>query len=612
MLLSNTSLLSKLPSGIATIALLCLTSPGLTAGDTISVSDFGLLPDARENSGPYVIQAIEECRKSENPVLVFPEGRYDFWPSDCQKDRFIPGHKRIKNPVPVGIFVDGLDNLEINGDGSLFVFHGNMMSVGVKNSANTTIRNVTIDWDRPFVSQAVVESAGDGFLDIRIDPCEYPYMIENQDLIFTGEGWRDKAAHHCLFDKDKKEIVYRTRDNPLGIIEDYEAEELAPGSIRLKGSLPFKPEAGTYIAFYNGRQAYFGVGLNKNQNTVLENVTIHHSPGTGVYSFFCDGLVFRKLKVAVNEEKGRVFSALADATYFVNCKGKVLVEECHHTGQTDDWANFRGTYTIISEILSENRVAVRYKWHNVAGFYNPGDEVWLVNTRTMERTETRIVKGAKDLESGDTEVVFTSPLPEDIQTGYALENRTWMPEVEVRNCVIPKRNRARGILISTPKKALIHSNHFGTAGTAILIEGDVDRWYEAGAINNLEISNNTFDNCLSSGSDESNFGWGEAIITITPSRRPQSTSDEPYHKNIIIKNNRFETFDTPLVRARSVRNLQFINNTIIRTFDYKPYAWQKSSFLLDGCRDVEISGNSFSDQYKTRTIDMEHMKKSDL
>ena len=425
MLQFNRSILLRLPAGIVSVAFLLLTNPSLNATDTISVRDFGLFPNTRENAAPYVIEAIKACRMSQDPVLIFPEGRYDFWPDDCEKDAFIPWHPRLKKPVPVGIFADSLDNLQIVGDGSLFVFHGNMMSVGVKNSRNTAIKNLTIDWERPFISQAVVESVSDEYFDIIIDPHEYPYMIEDQVMFFTGEGWRDKAAHHCLFDEDRKEIVYRTRDNPLGTIEDYKAEELAPGKIRLKGSLPFKPVAGTYIAFYNKRQSYFGVGLYRNQNTVLENVTIHHSPGTGVYSFFCDGLVFRHLNVTVNEEKGRVFSALADATYFVNCKGTILVEDCHHTGQADDWANFRGTYTIISDTLPGNKVNVRYKWRSAAGFYLPGDEVWFVNTQNMERTAARIVKSVKLLDSGDTEIVFTAPLPDDILPGYALENRTW-------------------------------------------------------------------------------------------------------------------------------------------------------------------------------------------
>jgi hypothetical protein len=106
--------------------------------------------------------------------------------------------------------------------------------------------------------------------------------------------------------------------------------------------------------------------------------------------------------------------------------------------------------------------------------------------------------------------------------------------------------------------------------------------------------------------------WGDAVISILPWFQPLDENAEPYHKNITIQDNVFKVFDAPLVRARSVRNLQFIGNEIIKTETYKPYTWQKSAFLLDGCRDVLIRGNRFDERYTTRDILIEHMRKSDV
>jgi hypothetical protein len=173
-----------------------------------------------------------------------------------------------------------------------------------------------------------------------------------------------------------------------------------------------------------------------------------------------------------------------------------------------------------------------------------------------------------------------------------MENKTWTPEVEIQKCRILKQHRARGILVTTPKKVVIEDNYFRTAGTAILIEGDMDHSYESGANRDVTIRNNVFEDCLTSGSITGDrWELGEAIITITPSHRPQDERSVPYHQNIRIENNVIKTFDIPLVHARSVGGLTFKNNEIIRTYTFQPYAWQKSSFLLDGCRDVQISGN---------------------
>ncbi|MDR0697931.1 MAG: hypothetical protein LBG28_01740, partial [Tannerella sp.] len=40
--------------------------------------------------------------------------------------------------------------------------------------------------------------------------------------------------------------------------------------------------------------------------------------------------------------------------------------------------------------------------------------------------------------------------------------------------------------------------------------------------------------------------------------------------------------------------------------------WQKSAFLLDGCRKVLVKDNTIDPQYTTRSLLIEHMKKSDV
>lgn len=167
--------------------------------------------------------------------------------------------------------------------------------------------------------------------------------------------------------------------------------------------------------------------------------------------------------------------------------------------------------------------------------------------------------------------------------------------------------------MTTPEKVLIENNYFRTAGTAILIEGDVDHWYESGANQDLTIRNNVFEDCLSSGSETGGkWEWGEAIITITPSYQPQNETCLPYHTNIRIENNLFKTFDIPLLRARSIGNLVFSGNKIEHTRTYKPFAWQRAAFWLDGCREVLIKDNSYDAFYEGDTIWTEHMQPSDL
>lgn len=572
----------------------------------ISVSDFGIQPNTSTDIAPMVKKVIDTFRNEKNVTLFFPKGRYDFWPENSNRKKLSPWDK---TETDIGIYLSDMKNLTIDGNGSEFVFHGKMVPLALVNCLNTKLRNFTIDWDRPLISQGVIRMVTDDFVEIEINKTEYPYIIENEKLIFTGEGWKSSVVHYCLFDKEKNEIVYLTRDNPMGNIFNSKVEEINTGLVRLYGKTEFKPDTGTFVALYSQREAV-GIGLYKCKNTDMSNISIFHSMGSGLLAFFCENITMDNVNVEANEKKGRVFSSQADATYFPNCKGLIKIENCKHTGQTDDWANFRGTYTTIVNRTGASTIEVVYKWSPAIGFYNKGDEVTFLDSILMQRGVIREVETLKLLESGNTEITFTKSLPEEIVKGFVVENMTWVPEVEVRNCTIPRKNRARGILLSTPKRAVIEDNLFQTAGSAILIEGDIKDWFEAGGVTDLLIRRNIFEDCLSS-AEPGIWKWGEAVICITPSHLPDNEKTEPYHRNIRIENNLFRFYDYPLLYARSVRGLFFTNNKMEYTNTY-PQHGRKVNFYLDGCREVDISGNIFDEKFPGRNAELHHMNSLDL
>jgi hypothetical protein len=576
-------------------------------GETVlTITSFGVHPGSNVNAAPAVAKALEALKKSGGGTLIFPEGRYDFWPDRASGHKLTPWDNE---EYSIGIFFNGTENCTLEGNGSEFVFHGKMVPLAVSNSTGTTLRNFSIDWDRPHISQAVIRSAADDYLDIEIDKMVYPYSIENGRLVFTGEDWESPVVHYCLFDGQSREILYLSRDNPMGNIFNSQAEELSDGLVRLYGKPQMKPPAGTYAALYSQREAV-GIGLYHSKNSHLSNIKIHHSMGSGLLAFFCENITMLNVNVEANLAKDRVFSSQADATYFPNCRGLIRIENCTHTGQTDDWANFRGTYTTIKKISGPENVEVAYKWAPANGFYLPGDTVTFLDTELMQRGVEREVRCVELLESGYTRITFTESVPGNIDTGFVVENMTWVPEVEVRNCTIPRQNRARGILLSTPRRAVIEDNLFRTAGSAILIEGDIKDWFEAGGVTDLLIRRNVFEDCLSS-AEPGIWNWGEAVICITPSHQPASADTEPYHRNIRIEDNIFRFYDYPLLYARSVRGLKFRNNRIIRTNTW-PQHGRKVNFYLDGCREVEISGNAFDPGFPGRNVEMHHMVSGDL
>ena len=597
----------------------------VNAQNIVNVSDYGVVPDSRINVVPALKEAIKACEGKENPVLLFPKGRYDFWPSTLEipylYDQTIP-----IVPENVGIALKGIDNLTIDGDGSEFIFHSYMQIMSADSCSNLTVRDFSVDWDRPMISQCDVRKIGPSFVDVYIDRREYPYIVDNGKLKFIGEGWEETSRgvllwFNNIYDKDSKEIKYNTWDSPFASKDLFarQCEELPNGNIRLYGTPPEAVDEGDILTIFHSFYTMFGLRFTNCKDLLLKDLSIYHALGYGVSCERCENITLDNANMTVNESKGRVFSVTSDACNFTNCKGLAKLINVSHTGHSDDWLNIHSAYAVISSIENDRTVKITEEYP----YTGPGDEVWFIDRSTSGRKEIRVVESVEQLPTAKSDyqpfptmtflIKFTEPLPERIVPGDFFENKTYTCDLEMRDCKVLRRHRARGVLFTTAGKALIENNYFASAGTAILINGDTDRWYEGGGCEDVTIRGNIFDNCLTSGNrDGDRHQWGEAVITIMPSFNTVGRNDETYHKHIHINDNIFRTFDAPLVLARSTRDLQFMGNTIIKTYDYKPYAWQRSAFMLDGCREVKIIGNSWDNAYQDRLIQYKNMIKSDM
>ncbi len=578
----------------------CLSFVVAQSRTILNIADFGGVPDGGKDVMPAVRAALEASKGKTSVTLRFPKGRYDFYPVEPKKSE-----------LNVGIPIKDLKDFQIDGCGSEFIFHGWMEVARIVEAENIVMKDFTVDWDRPFISQAVIADVSDSYMDLQIDSVQYPYKVEGGELWFYGEDWKARVGdrYNNLYDKETKEIVYNTWDSPLKGFLANRAENLGNGLVRLHGVPPMKPEVGTYLTLYHFYYAMNGITVLNSKDVLLKDITMYHTLSCGVWGEHSENITMQRTSVAVNERKGRVFSTIADASHFNNCRGTIRVEECAHTGQGDDFINVHGRNVLIKAKADERTLELANNSH----LFDIGDEIWLLDHRTGQRDVCMKVIGKKMLEWPRFILTLDKDIPDGIGAGDYVENKTWSAAFVMRNCKVLKRNRARGVLVTTPKKVVIENNYFRTAGTALLIEGDLDHWFESGANTNVLVRGNVFDNCLTSGNKTGNrWEWGDAVITITPSHRPENENTVPFHRNIRIRDNRFRVFDAPIVRARSVDGLQFVGNRVEKTYDYKPYAWQKSSFLLDGCRNVVIRSNKWDKDYQTRIIEIEHMRPSDI
>ena len=202
----------------------------------------------------------------------------------------------------------------------------------------------------------------------------------------------------------------------------------------------------------------------------------------------------------------------------------------------------------------------------------------------------------KKLSPPEFELLFEENIPDQIKGGNALENLTWTPDVTIRNSYFGS-NRARGILVSTPGQVLIENNVFESSGSAILIPGDANGWYESGAVKNVTIRKNIFkEACLSS-----IYQFCEGIISIDP-EIPKPQLNQLFHRNIRIEQNTFHPFDYPVLYAKSTNGLIFNNNKIERSKKYTPFHPRKYMISLENCKNIEVLNNHYKGEVLGKNI----------
>lgn len=562
---------------------LVLSCTTLSAQKVYEISAFGLKANSSKNASPVLQKALAkikaEYKEGEKVILRFPEGRYEFHEKGAAvREYYISNHDQT-NPKKVGIALEDMKNLTLDGQGSEFVFHGRMLPVSLLRSENCLLKNFSIDFENPHIAQVkIVENdPQDGIV---FEPAPWVDYRIAKDSIFEayGEGWTMRHSWGIAFDGDTKHLVYNTSD--IGC-PTKGASEVAPRRIHAPGWKDARLVPGTVVAMRGWGRPTPGIFLSHDVNTTIENVKVHYAEGMGLLAQLCENITLEKFGVCLKGDADpRYFTTQADATHFSGCKGKIVSCNGLYEGMMDDAINVHGTYLKVVKRVDDRTLVGRYMHGQSWGFEwgCPGDEVQFIRSNTMELVgkQNKIISIRpydKEQTEGAREflITFQEPVDQVIneQSGFGIENLTWTPEVLFSGNVI-RNNRARGSLFSTPRKTIVENNLFDhTSGAAILLCGDCNGWFETGACRHVIIRKNRFVNALTN-----LFQFTNAVISIYPEIPDLKGQQQYFHGGpeggIVIEDNEFETFDAPILYAKSVDGLVFRNNTIKLNTEYKP------------------------------------------
>lgn len=581
---------------------LVLSCTTLSAQKVYEISAFGLKANSSKNASPVLQKALAkikaEYKEGEKVILRFPEGRYEFHEKGAAvREYYISNHDQT-NPKKVGIALEDMKNLTLDGQGSEFVFHGRMLPVSLLRSENCLLKNFSIDFENPHIAQVkIVENdPQDGIV---FEPAPWVDYRIAKDSIFEayGEGWTMRHSWGIAFDGDTKHQVYNTSD--IGC-PTKGASEVAPRRIHAPGWKDARLVPGTVVAMRGWGRPTPGIFLSHDVNTTIENVKVHYAEGMGLLAQLCENITLEKFGVCLKGDADpRYFTTQADATHFSGCKGKIVSCNGLYEGMMDDAINVHGTYLKVVKRVDDRTLVGRYMHGQSWGFEwgCPGDEVQFIRSNTMELVgkQNKIISIRpydKEQTEGAREflITFQEPVDQVIneQSGFGIENLTWTPEVLFSGNVI-RNNRARGSLFSTPRKTIVENNLFDhTSGAAILLCGDCNGWFETGACRHVIIRKNRFVNALTN-----LFQFTNAVISIYPEIPDLKGQQQYFHGGpeggIVIEDNEFETFDAPILYAKSVDGLVFRNNTIKLNTEYKPFHPNRNRFWLERVTNVTIA-----------------------
>ncbi len=556
---------------------------------------------------PVLVEAIKKCKEEGIKKIDFPKGTYHFYPTFAP-DRYCAitnndnGLKRTAFPII------GFDELEIDGNGSEFIFHGKMIPFIIEESKNIKIKNLSINWEVPFYLQGkVVDNnqsdktfdievqtpykVSDGHLYLSLEREDSPYERKYGFAFAKGEKYDQIVGQNIIWDPETMAPLYDHVKYSGFDVFHFPAEELSPGVVRLTTRYPEVPPIGTIFVskgeyLYNRQNPAFR--LFKSENLYFENINVHHAGAMGMIAERCIDITLDGFNVVLKDTDNRVVTTTADATHFCNCKGLITIKNCTFENMLDDATNIHGTYVRVNKILDDYRVAVEtYHPHqNGYIFGEAGDSVSIINNSLMSTTDNLMLTNVERINEKISILTFNESVKGKVEKYYGIENISWYPTALLENNIV-RNNRARSFLISVPRKIIVRNNYFSSQMASLLIPGDLGLWNESGPCDSLIIENNTFENCVYGGNG------AQSVIQITPEYDSPDFIHGKYSRNIIIRNNTINTFDASILWAISVDGLTFEENQITQTQTYQPLFPDVPNLRIENCNQTIIKGNTY-------------------
>jgi hypothetical protein len=492
------------------------TTPGATTpitgtagGETdVAVTDYGATPDDDSDDTAAIREAFAAAA-TEGATVTFEAGTYRLQGTDFRS---------LDRPVPLDyplLSLADYQGLTIEGNGARLAAAGRLVdgkrhfaaSLTLDDCVDTTVRDLTIDWDRdpPHSAGTVVEEA-DEYVDVDLADAYEP----REGLFATG-----------IIRYDQERGFVTAPFLSQGRFGDRQCQPRSGGVLRVPKSPDTSGdqfEQGQGILVRHANAGGMGVHTYNVDGFTLEGVTLHSLPGMAVNVFAGNDVTISDISVVPRE--GYWQSACRDGFHIGDVTGDLTLEGCTVTHTGDDAMNLKCRRYGVSEIPDARTVVIKKPATN--GWYEnipfaAGDEVELGHSGThplipaVTRTIAEFEKSATRRNAGAVNATYTLTLERDLPQAVrdaetvSLINATHTPDsVTVRNCYSGKLRG--GCRFQLDHTTIEDSEFESLRGNAVLLQAGGP---EGETVNDFTLRNNRFVNC-------SHTGGGGGIVTTFP------------------------------------------------------------------------------------------------
>lgn len=552
-------------------------------------------PAGTGNRTPELVRTL--LALPADTALTFDRAEYHFYAEGCYEDTFYPlsnkyGPKRVIFPLL------GKKNVRIDGGGATFIFHDRVFPCILQDCEDVTLSDFTVDCADPRYFSAVVHDSTDDYLELRFDRARYRYEVTADGHMLCRVGVHTvSSAHKKIFlsdyDKDVEEgttiASMKAGDCPMSA-EDFPADGLlTDASDRGDGVVRFTFRPGSpRLSYVKGHNIVFHFDedreydtffANRCKNLTFDGVTILRGPGMGLIAQLCETITLDRVRLQRAEGRGDLVSVTADGFQFGNCRGTVRFTRSVIANTLDDAVNMYGIYTHLDEVRA-NELSVRLGHREQYGvlLYRPGDEIRVVDGRTLAAKETRVVVSAEMTDGKRARLVLDRPATTARPDDY-IENVSAMAAFEFTDNTV---DMCPSVLISTsnPIRFLRNRLHTRCAGLRLLDSPYV--WYGSSRVCDALIEDNDFVAC--------GEGYDECVIKIF--EYGDCHGEAGYiHNNIRIVNNRFSGRNPQLLTVSHAEDVSFTGNSFRRTAA-SPFYAQCAPVTLAHSRRVVVKNNN--------------------